>query len=681
MLWGPMLERSLGSWDLSSGSPEAKIVKELTLPRACAIAVVALQDELERGDATSRRLAGRAKNLLTDEIVFRRERPRRSDIPALRRCSLALALSPQEHEAVAHVARVLCLRLLEVSGAATRKWDGNVLRLYPRPQAFHAVKEILARRLPPRRALLPMVYRPRAWAASFGGGYLSPRLAFVPLIRSRDRAQLLDFDDRKPREVLEAVNFAQAAARFRVDRRLLEEAAGSIGRPAWPGRGDRHAALRALRTLSIADLRKHRASLWFPVHLDFRGRLYPLPSPLSYQGDDLAQALLELDEPAPATTPPARAALYRDLSKCATGRRLSDTELESFRFEHDRRLESVAHDPASHLPWLRSCDKPWRVISLCRAITHPTTARATVTLDATASGLQMLAVLFRDQALARLTNLTFHVEREDIYTFAAAAAGAALADMDRLATPRWLAWLPEGIPRSLAKSVLMPMSYGLSPHGCHDAVHRWVLDECAVRRERVPFGPYYGSALHGLSIALWRSIARSFPVIRNFNVWCWNVSRVAFDRGRTLTWTLPDGFRVFHAPRATLLRPVPIHTLGTRIFLSDAPREDLRGYRRSLAANILQSADAFVMRETLRRAKADGLEFLASHHDAYSCRPEDRGRVYLCARDAYRALAASNPFESILSELDASFGRLLPEPPPMGTFDTAEIASAKHILA
>lgn len=68
-------------------------------------------------------------------------------------------------------------------------------------------------------------------------------------------------------------------------------------------------ALRAVMILKTAEDFAKYDSIWFPMNIDFRGRVYPIPTGLNPQGDDMTKSLLQYANPVPVSTEDAPDAL------------------------------------------------------------------------------------------------------------------------------------------------------------------------------------------------------------------------------------------------------------------------------------------------------------------------------------------------------------------------------------
>lgn len=60
-------------------------------------------------------------------------------------------------------------------------------------------------------------------------------------------------------------------------------------------------SLRAILILKLAQEFSKYDEIYFPMNIDFRGRVYPLPTGLNPQGDDMTKGLLQYANPVPVS--------------------------------------------------------------------------------------------------------------------------------------------------------------------------------------------------------------------------------------------------------------------------------------------------------------------------------------------------------------------------------------------
>ena len=270
----------------------------------------------------------------------------------------------------------------------------------------------------------------------------------------------------------------------------------------------------------------------------------------------------------------------------------SNTQLES--------LDAEAKDPVLYrkaVRALRSCDRG-------EPIGYP------MSLDATASGLQILAILCGCEATASNVNLMPTGNREDIYT----KVGDAM-----------------GVDRSVVKKPIMTTYYG------------------SKKQPAEIFGEGTTELLlfYALLHTFTPGAMQLMPELQSF----WNPDKLEH------VWTMPDK----HVIRAKVMQHVDKkieidefnHATFTHTTLVNAPQD--KGL--SLAANITHSIDAYIVRQMLRRAKRDKFE-LATIHDSFWAHPNNMNKVRENYVQILAEIARSNLLQDILDQLQPGWGKI-----------------------
>ena len=118
-------------------------------------------------------------------------------------------------------------------------------------------------------------------------------------------------------------------------------------------------------------------------------------------------------------------------------------------------------------------------------------------------------------------------------------------------------------------------------------------------------------------------------------------------------WSLPDG----HVVHAKVLVPVDkkieIDELDHATFTFRTTANQPLEFGLSLAANIIHSIDAFVVREMIRRCHDRGIQ-MATIHDCFYAHPNDMDIVRLIYICIMMELADSDIMQNILREISGN---------------------------
>ncbi|MGC4105243.1 MAG: hypothetical protein QM753_02660 [Thermomicrobiales bacterium] len=209
----------------------------------------------------------------------------------------------------------------------------------------------------------------------------------------------------------------------------------------------RRSRLRALveECDSIADLAERlslpldQLAIFFPYHLDYRGRAYASSSGLSPQGDDKSRSVLQFHKAQPLTTS-GEHWLAVHLANTYGLDKLTFDQRYQWVLDHREQIASLAESAQGIVEkglsffegldvddrnfWASAPQKTvWQFLAACmewhRCINHHQDTRLPVRIDASANGLQHLAAISRDPKVGLLTNLVSHPDghRSDIYQY------------------------------------------------------------------------------------------------------------------------------------------------------------------------------------------------------------------------------------------------------------------------
>jgi hypothetical protein len=274
-------------------------------------------------------------------------------------------------------------------------------------------------------------------------------------------------------------------------------------------------AQRALEELCQIDENGVQTTFYLPWKADYRGRIYAETPWLSPQGGDIQRALFEftkgrlLDENGLQALKRHGANLVRrkrilgDLG--ITGRQVVTLEeREGWINDHEEQILASAESPIEKSFWREVASKPMQFLAFCLAYSQwkedpQAPIHLPIQIDGTCNGLQHIAALTCDEALARAVNVLPKAEGfpGDIYTELSEAAANTLGKLHEikgLKLPKehqsailmadgWLAGVADGqdwLNRETAKKVVMTIPYGAGPKS--QATH--VLDAIAYQIEK-----------------------------------------------------------------------------------------------------------------------------------------------------------------------------------------------------
>jgi DNA-directed RNA polymerase len=318
---------------------------------------------------------------------------------------------------------------------------------------------------------LPMLVPPQSWDnRAYYGAYLRLK---APILKHSSKAQMEAAKRANMKKVLEGLDYLGSTA-WRINSKILEVALKvrtsglTIGEippnedlniptkedylreslsqteqesqdpnarkreyrmyMEWKNRIEKkNAELHSLRCdmkikLSIAEQFLHD-KFYFPHHLDFRGRAYPIPPNLSHLGSDLCRALMIFDEPKML----GESGLFWlkvHLANLWGNNKITFMDRVKWVDSHMNSIIDSATNPLSGEMWWVKAESPFQALATCFEIAaamelkDPTRyfCRLPIHQDGSCNGLQHYAGLGRDESGGAAVNLVPSKAPEDVYT-------------------------------------------------------------------------------------------------------------------------------------------------------------------------------------------------------------------------------------------------------------------------
>ena len=187
---------------------------------------------------------------------------------------------------------------------------------------------------------------------------------------------------------------------------------------------------RSVRTrtqLEAAEKFRYEEYYYLPWSFDYRGRAYPIPAFLTPQDTDFGKALIRFADESPLTKD-AEKWLSFQVATCYGLDK--DTMSDRLKWVEDNKdlITRVALDPIDNLPDWEEVEEPWQFMAACHEHYHccikrdKKTTGLMVAVDATCSGLQILAGLAKDKSTAELVNVAPADKPSDAYKAVATEA-------------------------------------------------------------------------------------------------------------------------------------------------------------------------------------------------------------------------------------------------------------------
>ena len=417
---------------------------------------------------------------------------------------------------------------------------------------------------------------------------------------------------------------------------------------------------RTRMTMQTVEIFEGKDKFYLPWSCDFRGRTYPIPAFLTPQDTDFGKSLLKFHE-ASFMTPDAEVWLG---FQCATTYGLDKATMKE-RHEWVKANESlisrVAIDPLGNLCEWGEVSEPWQFLAACEEYfacvidCSRSWTSIPVAVDATCSGLQILAGLAKDHSTAQLVNVLPGEEPQDAYKVVAETAKKKL--------PGHLAAL---LDRKVTKRTVMTIPYNATKH----SNRQYIRD--ALKEKGVEFTP---DDLTLIVNAVREAMYEVVPGPMRVMDWIKEEVGAAFSRGADhLQWETPSGFIVKQNRRKRIIERINLKILGRcQINLTTGHEgPDVNGHRSSTAPNLIHSIDASLLHLAFLKFNAP----FTVIHDSVLCRATDMGELNRVVRETfYEIFTTSNPLEDFAKAIGAET-----EPPIIGDLDLESVLDSTYFF-
>ena len=623
---------------------------------------------------------------------------------------------------------------------------------------------------------LPTLIEPKPWEGAGGGGYYSDILPRLSLVKTGNLGYLEALDKRiqagEMDTVINAVNALQNtgwsinSTVFEVASYLWDETDGGVAGlpprdgyrlPPCPTCGAdltdtaaarvRHACLDALpledfnewkkeafrirelnislfgqrigvaKTLAMATRFKDEPRFFFPYQLDFRGRIYAVPSYLTPQGTDLAKGLLRFAEGKPLGTMQAVRWLAIHGSNCFGNDKVSLDDRHSWVLQHQQEILECAEDPFSHA-WWHEADEPFCFLAFCLEwagyvregldfVSH-----IPVAMDGTCNGLQIFSLILRDKVGGFAVNLLPAAKPQDIYQIVAdkvidkLKADAADPAKDSIVTTKEgkafynpaksaAILLDMGINRKTTKRQVMVLPYGGTKESCREYSEEWVKDTIRNGYPQLPEDVSIRGLSYYLSTHVWDAIGETVIAARDAMKYLQDMAGVMNKLDLPIKWTTPAGFPVVQKYMDKKERRIKTKIGDSIVYLNIKEESsviiDKNKQKSAISPNYVHSLDAAALMKTVNGCLAQNIGNFAMIHDSYGTHAADSVALAATLRRTFVEMFGGegvNPLEQWKNEVLAS----VPEPmlaelpdlpilPATGDLDVGEVAHSPFFFA
>lgn len=598
----------------------------------------------------------------------------------------------------------------------------------------------------------PMVVPPRDWTGPWDGGYLTSHVPPYPLIKAhcKTNGYLESLEAVDMPIVYDAVNALQQT-RWQVNTQVLDVMQylwespvahrafppkegiplpmkphdiddNEEARQAWRREAAKVHALNAgsmgrrVGTTLLLGMAKRYArfeAIHFPYQLDFRGRIYALPT-LSPQGSDISKGLLRFADGKALGEAGARWLAIHGANTYGVDK-VSYDDRCAWVAKHEAEIIRCATNPYGETFWVEA-DSPWQFLAFCfewagyRREGVAFVSRIPVAMDGSCSGIQHFSAMFRDEVGGSAVNLVPQDLPADVYKRVADliiprlqhdaihGSGDSLNEFghkregDATLAKQWLEF---GVNRKVAKRSVMTFAYGSKEFGYRDQLLEDIIrpaqEKAAMGEATFPFtGDGYTAAVY-MARHLWVAVNEVLVKAGQAMTYLSKIAGLVAKQGVPVRWTTPVGFPVLQAYYEQSTHVVRTHLHGrmaTTSYSKETPVVDRKKQASAVAPNFVHSCDAAHLMLTVVRAKDAGVKSFAMIHDSYGTLAADTPALYTAVRDAfvemYETVDPAAQFNEDMLEIIALAEKpekSIPLLPARGTLDLKVVRDSLYCFA
>lgn len=450
--------------------------------------------------------------------------------------------------------------------------------------------------------------------------------------------------------------------------------------------------LQQAKILATAARFEKEEAIYFPCQLDFRSRVYTIPTYLNPQGNDVAKGVLEFGLGKPLASGEAAGWLAVHGANCFGYDKASLEDRIQWVVDNEAAILRVSIDPHGDAFWMKA-DDPFCFLAFCFEWAgwceegEDFVSHLPIAMDASCSGLQHFSAMLRDPIGGEAVNLTSSPEKQDIYKKVADATLIKLKEDGGLIAKKWI---KIGITRNTTKRAVMVLPYGGTYRSCAAYIDEWFtkqLEEEGLTNPFVDSKDEQKEALKLLTQHVWKSMGETVIAAREAMSW---LKKAASALGREQTpihWTTPAGFLVMQAypeienQRVKTKFGDAIMKLSLR---NETDRLSTRRQSQAIAPNFVHSMDASHMFLTVDMALDNGVTNYAMIHDSFGTHASDTPMLAACIREAFVDMYEDN---DVLQQFSDQVTPILtgknkiPDLPAKGSLDLAGVRDSDFFFA
>ena len=325
-------------------------------------------------------------------------------------------------------------------------------------------------------------------------------------------------------------------------------------------------------------------------------------------------------------------------------------------------IASIAEDPLGYLHEWEVADEPWTFLAACDEYYHCIIkcdrhhTNLPVAVDATCSGLQILAGLARDASTAALVNVLPSDKPQDAYKVIAEQA-----------KPNVPECIKPHMDRKTTKRTVMTVPYNAKPFSNRGYI-REALKEKGVEVDKDDLTATVKAVRDAMNVIV--------PGPMKVMKWIESEVAAAIDRGASeLQWVTPSGFVVTQKLMKKKVQEIELQLLGRchiKVATEDGDKVDRAHHKNATAPNLIHSLDASLLHLSALRFNAP----ISLIHDSVLCRAADMSVLSTIVRETYMHLFAEHDY---LTTFAHHIGAET-EPPIIDTLKPAKVIDSTYFF-
>ena len=386
---------------------------------------------------------------------------------------------------------------------------------------------------------------------------------------------------------------------------------------------------RTRMTMEAIERFKNKEKFYIPWSFDYRGRVYPIPAFLTPQCTDFGKSLLRFYDESFMDDEAERWLRFQVATTYGLDKETLDDRL-NWTYENEWLIEKIATDPIDNLSDWEGAEEPWQFLAACDEFYHCVMKKdrlstgLMVAIDATCSGLQILAGLAKDKSTAKLVNVLPSDKPQDAYKVVAETSKPHIPNKIQ---PYW--------DRKGVKRTVMTIPYNAKPFSNRSYI-RDALKEKGIEIDK--------EELTQTVSAVRDAMNQVVPGPMRVMKWIEDEVTKAIKRGASkLSWTTPSGFIVNQRIMKKEVKIMELQLLGRcrlHVATDDTIEVDKARHKAATAPNLIHSLDASLLCLSTLRFNAP----ITLIHDSVLCRATDMSYLSTIVREVYMSMFAKHDY-------------------------------------